>query len=768
MATVSGYVGVSGNFTDFTNPVSLHMTMPANYYPDGTISFSDITQGGAYWHSNHYSLQQTMKLFLCDSNGNNRVELCTITLMPQASQPTPNSAIVSGATGLAGKALYLIGTGNPDFINLKNRTTVSVGTKAAAHTITINNSTNAHGNVTANTYSAVAGATVTLTASPDTGYQLSGYSSSPSVTITNGKFTMPDSNITITPSFSARTYTITKKNSPSAGGSVTCSSSAQYKSSVSVQASAATGYKFSGWTTSPSGLISSASSNPASFTMPASNVTVTANYMKRSTATISSTNLTGDENIALTVDADKSTYSHKYTFSFTGGISLTGTMNAGVSSKTITVPLAEWASLVATNSKTASGSVTVYTYSSNTQNNSTLIGSYTISGLTYIIPNSAAPEINPIVKTLVMDDPATYGEVSTSLYIQNHAKVNIMPTATPKYNATITKLEISLNGYSSSSYKHTYNNSGSGSYTPSGGFETGILTISGTQRITIKATDSRGFTKTVTTTISVKKYSKPTGTLKVWRVNNAGTRDEMGTYGKFEITKSYTNIGDNALDVYLKVGSGSPEQITGTSGNILPSGRVQFNQKNEYTIRLILTDKLESTTITAKLSSARYIIHVSPDGDKIAFMKYANKTYGTGQDSTIEFSGESQIWIGDSTLEGYLLEDQWEEVTSPITWDTDNVTANDSAVTMYKLGKLRILRMSISVTSAVSGWTELATIASGHRPIENITMLMNNLGGTPDVRVIQYRSNGTIRCGGANASTSDSTRYCGYVVYRTA
>lgn len=62
-----------------------------------------------------------------------------------------------------------------------------------------------HGTVTADPTTAEAGATVTLTATPETGYVLDGwsvtYADNQSVTVTDNKFTMPDGNVTVTASF---------------------------------------------------------------------------------------------------------------------------------------------------------------------------------------------------------------------------------------------------------------------------------------------------------------------------------------------------------------------------------------------------------------------------------------------------------------------------------------------------------------------------------------------------------------------------------------
>ena len=109
----------------------------------------------------------------------------------------------------------------------------------------------------------------------------------------------------------------------------------------------------------------------------------------------------------------------------------------------------------------------------------------------------------------------------------------------------------------------------------------------------------------------------------------------------------------NALTVTLSCSQGSASNPA-TSGNILPSSRKTFSQTSEYTITLTLADLLETTTITAKLPSARFIIYVDSTGNKLGFMKVPNKTIPSGKSRNVEFSADTQIWIGDVTLEDYI------------------------------------------------------------------------------------------------------------------
>ena len=74
------------------------------------------------------------------------------------------------------------------------------------YTVTVSDSIE-HGKVSVDKTSAEAGATIKLTATADNGYELDSYSvkdaSANELTVTDGTFTMPESNVTVTATFTA-------------------------------------------------------------------------------------------------------------------------------------------------------------------------------------------------------------------------------------------------------------------------------------------------------------------------------------------------------------------------------------------------------------------------------------------------------------------------------------------------------------------------------------------------------------------------------------
>ena len=631
---VSGYIGTGGGSLDFTAKRSLNVTLPANTYPSGTITFTNISSGNAYWRNN-FTTTQTLDIYLVNADVTQWVKLFTLTIGGSSSDVTTRTATVN-APQLAGAQLYLYAEGTVNAKNaivLRNQTSVTIDTASTSLSVTC--SAGAGGTLSASALSATPGSTVTLYPSASTGYYLTGYTTSPAVTITNNQFVMPNSAISITANFAKISYTISKAASPSGGGTVTTSkNSATYGESITISQTPATGYYFNGWTTSPSLTISG-----GAFTMPASNVSITARYLKRSTGSLNKTSMAGGSTVTLTISSESTAYTHKYKLSF-GTNMETGLVNvaAGVSSVTISVP-ESWSNQIPSAASKTGGTLTLETYSGSTK-----IGTYTISSLTYTVPTSAVPSIGTITTSIARTiGSKTYANVG-NYYVQSHCGVRTQASASGSLSATISQMKLTISGYSGGSYSKTIS-SGSMDFT------SGLLTISGSTIITVTATDTRGRTSSKTATITVSAYNNPAGSLKVWRVDAQGQDDDVGQYGKYQITKSYTAIGSNSLTVQLTA-SGSTVTITGTTGDILPGNRKTFNLQQEYTIKLTLTDAFETVVINQTLPSAKFIIYVSANGNKLGFMKAAQ--YGAASAETIEFSGNATIYIGNQTLAQYI------------------------------------------------------------------------------------------------------------------
>lgn len=148
---------------------------------------------------------------------------------------------------------------------------------ASEYAIIVQNDGN--GTAGANFNSAAEGAEITLTATPNSGYRFIEWKViSGGVTIINNKFSMLDSNVTVKAIFEpvpAASYNVAVNGSyagTSGAGSYT------QGSTVTVHAGIRSSYSFIGWTSSDGVVLANVGSATTTFTMPAKNVIVTANW----------------------------------------------------------------------------------------------------------------------------------------------------------------------------------------------------------------------------------------------------------------------------------------------------------------------------------------------------------------------------------------------------------------------------------------------------------------------------------------------------------
>ena len=510
---------------------------------------------------------------------------------------------------------------------------------------TITCSSGTGGTLTANKSKAAAGTTITLTPKASSGYELNTLTASPSVSISSAnKFTMPAANITITATWKKISYALTKQTNPTGAGTVSLKrngsevSTGQKDQTINASQVPAAGYYFNGWTVSPASVTINGSGN---FTMPAAAVTVTANYLKRSTASINKGTLIGGDTAALTINADKATYSHKYQLSFGSGMETELTdVAAGVSMVEIEIP-EEWAEEIPDEVYQTGGTLTVETYSGTTK-----IGEYVIQGLQYMVPETAVPEISEILTEIVRTiGGVTYANVG-DYYVQSHCGVRVQTDAEGALGSTVESMMLTIGGYSGNEYSDMV-------LDDEIDFTSGLLTNAGQTSISVTVYDSRGRSSTATAVITVTGYTAPEGTADAWRVDALGDEDDMGTYGKYAMTTRFSQIGTNALTVTLGC-QGSTVTPQADTGDLLPGNRLTFSLQQEYTVTLTLADAFETTVITTKLPSAKFIIYVAADGARMAFFKASTKQVPAGMDSVMEFSADTQIYIGDETLEAYI------------------------------------------------------------------------------------------------------------------
>lgn len=170
-------------------------------------------------------------------------------------------------------------------------------------------------------------------------------------------------------------------------------------------------------------------------------------------------------------------------------------------------------------------------------------------------------------------------------YVQSKSRLKIAMTGvSPGRGARITSYRMTVDGQ--------VLNAASGT--------TQAISRSGTVPIVANVTDSRGKTASRTVNISVAAYSPPAITsLKAFRCNSSGVKDDYGTYAKFEIGYKVTPVNNkNTKSVKAKVGgydNWRPQtNYSGTHVEIL-SG---FGVNSKYNYTVYVADYFGSTVST--------------------------------------------------------------------------------------------------------------------------------------------------------------------------
>lgn len=232
---------------------------------------------------------------------------------------------------------------------------------------------------------------VSITATPATGYQFISWSA-PSGTFADSTsasttFTMPNENATVTATFEKITYTVSTSVNPAGYGTLTPSSAtAQMGDNVMLMATPNGGYEFVDYTTSPTLTIVN-----NQFTMPASSVSITANFRIAafpSTPSLDKSNYTGGDIARLTITPVSQNITHRYRIKFNDDMD-TGWVNVSGSDLTanIVIPV-EWSIYFDNRNTIADGVFTLETLYYGAS-----VGSKEITGLTYSRLDGTSPKL---------------------------------------------------------------------------------------------------------------------------------------------------------------------------------------------------------------------------------------------------------------------------------------------------------------------------------------------------------------------------------------
>lgn len=306
---------------------------------------------------------------------------------------------------------------------------------------------------------------------------------------------------------------------------------------------------------------------------------------RKSTLTVADGTLGTAQNLTITEKA--SAFNHKLTYSC-GDVS---DYILGSSSETSSILTTTWTPPLSLANQNTTGTSVPITFTLYTYSGTTLIGSNSYTN-NFAIPAS----IKPTVPTISLSDPTELFSTYDG-YVQNKSTVKVTASASGSYGSTIQSYTVYLNG-------NIYNGA--------------VLTSSGTNTISVTATDSRGRSNSNSVQINVLPYSKPTISLKA-------TKSDAHLVLSYNLTYSSLNSKNKVkVDIY-----GSPSLIenttiasnsTATSNTFTISIDPDMTYNNVYAK---VTDALGeyNTSTKSTIWGSERIFNVHPSGTGIGFGK---------------------------------------------------------------------------------------------------------------------------------------------------
>lgn len=364
-----------------------------------------------------------------------------------------------------------------------------------------------------------------------------------------------------------------------------------------------------------------------------------------STMSVTSGNLGESQTITVTRHSSSFMHTIRYKCGSVDELICTNSSNTSIS---FTPPL----SLATTN--TTGQSVDV-TFTINTVNGNTTIGSKKVT-VTY---KMRAADFAPTVSISVSDPNGhkqTYGS-----YVKGLSKFGVTVTATPKQGASIS----------------TYSSRANDAAYTSASFTTELLKTSGTLAIAASVKDSRGFTGTATTSVSVLDYTPPSiSKLTVHRCNSDGTENNQGEYIRATFSVAVAALSNKNTATYkLRYKKSSESSYQEVALTALNNRYTAADQKytfiaatdSSYDVELEVKDNHSTTKRATSASTAFTLIHFRSDGTGIGFGKISENANAFDFGLPITMSGGTKPPL-------LVAQTDLNEVRTPNTYIGENVS----------------------------------------------------------------------------------------------
>ena len=338
-------------------------------------------------------------------------------------------------------------------------------------------------------------------------------------------------------------------------------------------------------------------------------------------SSVSATNANIGSKTTISISRASSSFTHTLKYSFSG---LSGTIVSKTSSTSVswTVPTSFYAKIP--NAKSGTCTITCETYSGNT-----LIGSSTCT-FTASVVNSNPTFSSSQITYLDSNTTITNITGNNQHIVRNLSNLKVTFTsATGKNSATISKYEVTFNGSTKT-------------LTSAGTIDYGTVNLSQNTSISIKVTDSRGNTTTVSKTITILDWVLPSAVLTYGRVNNYEDETKL----KVQVSISSVN-GKNSIQSiqyrYKKTTDTSYSSYANLSNNTETT--LLLDKLYAWDFQVVIKDKFGTKTYNFVLAK----------GIPIMFIDINLKSVGVNCFPT----SESSFAVNGSEFLEYEIVDEW-------------------------------------------------------------------------------------------------------------
>ncbi len=432
---------------------------------------------------------------------------------------------------------------------------------------------------------------------------------------------------------------------------------------------------------------------------------------RATTPTLSSTSTEMGNAVTITMNRASISFTHTLSYKF-GNVS--GTLETGLgTSYSWTIPLTLANQIP--NATSGTGTITCQTYSG-----STLIGTKSISFIA-TVPNTVVPVINSVAVTETVTTP----DIATKFsgFVQSKSKPKIVTTATGAYGSTI------------QTYKVYIRDSSNNNLAVYSGADVTIepILISGTVKVVVSVTDSRGRTASYSQDITVLAYESPkisgfTG----FRCNSDGTANYEGECLNISLNfniATVNNLNDKYYEVDYRV-KGTTEWTVLVSNNIYSRTdsfitTATFSGDNAYELKLQLYDFFDAASVIVDIPTAFTLVDFRSTGKGIAFGKVSE-------------ADRMEIAL-DVELTGELIQEARQNATLQNSWVNYGSAYESATFWKDKCGVVHLAGLIKGGTTTAE--TVIFTLPEGYRPRTSEKFFCVSMNA---ICVIDVYSNGAV------------------------